>query len=484
MNPTPQSGSAQRRVSGRGLLFTYTASISALGVALFVAALRQLPSSLPDTLLFIGLVVVAELTTSAVFSPQMAFSMSSAVIFATLLQLGLLPATLVAIVGGSVMTLMMEVNDRRRDRRSGVPFLQRVLFNMGVLGLAAALAGALYLSANGRVGEVLLVSNIWPMVLAALCIEIVNAALVVGAVALQTGDPPFRLWRQNVSWAIPINIMGMIVGGGGVALGYEIAGVLGVAIFFLPLALTIYAFRLYVSRTKSHVEQLEQNIVEREQAEEQLRASLKEKEVLLQEIHHRVKNNLQIMSSLLYLQARGVEDKETLHMLMESRNRVRSMALVHEKLYQSTDLSKINFAQYVRSLGNYLLRSFGVDPGVIHLRSDVDDVFLSIDTAVPCGLIINELVSNSLQHAFPHGRSGEVGVELHSGEKGQFLLTVRDDGVGMPDDVDTAGSQSLGLQLVNTLVDQLEGTIEIDKRGGTTVLVVFKELRDRYTPKG
>jgi two-component sensor histidine kinase len=347
---------------------------------------------------------------------------------------------------------------------------------MAAFGLAVFVAGWTYVLFGGTIGRVDLISNLLPMILAVTVSELVNAALVVGAVSLQTGSPSFEIWKRNVSWAIPMNLLSMAVGGGGLALGYEIAGVLGVGVFFLPISLTIYAFRLYVSQTKAQVEELESNIAERQRAEEQLKASLSEKEVLLQEIHHRVKNNLQIMSSLLYLQSKKVHDQDSFEMFMESRNRIRSMALVHEKLYQSTNLSQINFAQYVRSLANYLFRSRGVDPNVIRLRNDVDEVYLSIDTAVPCGLIINELVSNALQHAFPDGRKGEISIEFHPAQDDKFTLTVRDDGVGFPQAADLTTAESLGLQLVNTLVNQLEGTVEYDRNGGTTVKVVFAEL--------
>jgi two-component sensor histidine kinase len=268
----------------------------------------------------------------------------------------------------------------------------------------------------------------------------------------------------------------MLVGGGGLALGYQIAGILGLVVFFLPLALTIYAFQLYVRQAKSQMEELQKNIAERQAAEEQLKASLREKEVLLQEIHHRVKNNLQIMSSLLHLQSRNVKNDELLALFQESRNRIRSMALVHEKLYQSSDLSQINLARYVRSLASYLLRSYGVDLDVIQLQIDAEDVYLRVDTAVPCGLLMNELISNSLQHAFPDGRSGEICVGIHQVEKERYMLTVRDNGVGFAPDLVLNGTGTLGLQLVDTLVDQLEGTIEYDHSDGTTITVVFAEL--------
>ena len=218
------------------------------------------------------------------------------------------------------------------------------------------------------------------------------------------------------------------------------------------------------------------DITERKRAEEQIKASLKEKEVLLKEIHHRVKNNLQVISSLLYLQSRNIEDNQTLEMFQDSQHRVRSMALVHERLYQSQDMARVDFAQYVRNLANHLFRSYGVNSNLIRLKINVDDVFLGIDTAIPFGLIINELVSNSLKHAFPDGREGEIRIGLRA-DDGEFSLVVSDNGVGFPRDLDFRDTQSLGLRLVNTLVEQLEGTIELDRSDGTAFKITFAEPR-------
>jgi len=217
-----------------------------------------------------------------------------------------------------------------------------------------------------------------------------------------------------------------------------------------------------------------EDVTGRRRAEAQLRTSLREKEVLLQEIHHRVKNNLQVISSLLYLQSRSVEDESVLAVLQDSRSRVRSMALVHEKLYESPDLAHIDFADYVRTLVDHLIQSYEVDMRAIRLRVNVAKVLLGIDTAIPCGLIIHELVSNALKHAFPQGGGGEIHIEL-SREDNRFTLTVSDNGVGLPEGMDFRNSGSLGLQLVNTLVEQLEGTIELDRSEGTRFTIVFVE---------
>jgi two-component sensor histidine kinase len=226
-------------------------------------------------------------------------------------------------------------------------------------------------------------------------------------------------------------------------------------------------------------------------AEEQIKLSLQEKEVLLKEIHHRVKNNLQVISSLLSLQSKGVEDQSALELFRESRDRIRSMALIHEKLYRSQDLARIDFSEYIRSLAAYLVRSYRGSSGPVALKVNADDVLLGIDTAVPCGLIINELISNSLKHAFPPNgdkpaavdalvdaptvKEGEIRVELCSDQDHQQQLTliVGDNGVGFPEGLDFRETESLGMQLVNTLVGQLDGTVELYCNGGTQFKITF-----------
>jgi PAS domain S-box-containing protein len=213
------------------------------------------------------------------------------------------------------------------------------------------------------------------------------------------------------------------------------------------------------------------DITERKRAEEAIRTSLQQKELLLKEIHHRVKNNLQVISSLLSLQSELVKDKEVLGVLRESQSRVRSLALIHQKLYSSGDLAKVDFARYVESFVAELFRMYDVNPRRIASKLDLDNVSLDIDTAMPCGLIVNELVVNCLKHAFKVGPKddgqGEISVGLHPWEHGGFTLTVRDNGVGLPKGLDTRRTQSLGLQLVDGLTAQLRGTIEHSSGPGT-----------------
>ncbi len=208
--------------------------------------------------------------------------------------------------------------------------------------------------------------------------------------------------------------------------------------------------------------------IERKRAEEELRTSLKEKEVLLKEIHHRVKNNLQVISSLLLLQSKQIKGKKNIELFKESQNRVKSMALIHEKLYQSQDLASIDFREYLNTLIVGLFRSYQARSGHIDLKLDVDDISLGVDTAIPCGLIINELVSNSLKHAFPNGHEGEVRVALHPINKKDVELVISDNGVGIPKDLDFRQTNSLGLHLVTILAeDQLDGEIKLSRDKGT-----------------
>ena len=217
------------------------------------------------------------------------------------------------------------------------------------------------------------------------------------------------------------------------------------------------------------------DITERKYAEEQINNSLKEKEVLLQEIHHRVKNNMQVISSLLNLQARYIKDKKTAEMFKESQNRIKSMALVHEKLYQSKDFANIDFSEYVRTLTNYLFRNYKISSSKIELKMDVKNVSIGVDHAIPCGLIINELVSNSIKHGFLGKKQGEIKIKLHSSGKNDIKLIISDNGIGLPADPDIKRSESLGLHLVNLIVeDQLQGRIKLNRAHGTEFQIQFR----------
>ncbi len=221
------------------------------------------------------------------------------------------------------------------------------------------------------------------------------------------------------------------------------------------------------------------DITDRKWAEDQIHASLEEKEVLLKEIHHRVKNNLQVISSLLKLQAGYIKDDRILEVFKESQNRVRAMALIHEKLYQSDDLAKTDFAEYVRSLVTDLFRSYSVSSRLIKLNVQVENVRLSIDTAIPCGLIINELISNSLKYAFSPGQAGEITIHLSSKTEDYYTLIVQDNGSGLPTDLNFRNTRSLGLQLVCSLTKQLHGTIDLECQHGAVFKITFAEQKQK-----
>ena len=218
------------------------------------------------------------------------------------------------------------------------------------------------------------------------------------------------------------------------------------------------------------------DITQRKNAENQIKSSLNEKKILLQEIHHRVKNNMQIISSLLNLQTRYVNDEEAVNILKESQNRVKSMAMIHEKLYQSKDLSHINFDDYIQSLVSNLFYSYNKEKTDIKPIFKVDNLSLNIDTAVPCGLIISELVSNSLKYAFPPETEGEILISLKLMDD-KYELIIRDNGMGMPVDIDFNKLETLGLLLVNTLTEQLDGEITIIRDKGTEFIIRFEEQK-------
>jgi PAS domain S-box-containing protein len=219
--------------------------------------------------------------------------------------------------------------------------------------------------------------------------------------------------------------------------------------------------------------ELERRVDARTQA---LAASLREKEVLLKEVHHRVKNNLQVISSLLNLQAQRVDDPRVRAMLDESRDRVYAIAVVHQKLYQSKDLSRIPFDEYVRELVDNLLHSLGCDRRIT-VTIDACDVRLPVDIAVPCGLIVSELVTNALKHAFPDGRAGELRISIRRTDDGRIELVVADDGIGLPETLDPQRTRSLGLDLVVTFAEQLDAELDIRRQPGTAFTLRFRDDR-------
>lgn len=217
------------------------------------------------------------------------------------------------------------------------------------------------------------------------------------------------------------------------------------------------------------------DITDRKKAEEDLIKSLKEKEILLREVHHRVKNNMQIISSLLNLQSQYVHEPKTRDILMDSQGRIKSMSMVHEELYHSPDLSSIKFKEYVEKLVSNIFFSNGVNMNLIHLIINIEEQEIDMDTALPLGLIINEIVTNSIKYAFPGEERGEISIELKSGDQ-ESVLTLADDGIGLPLNIKLDNTNTLGLQMVNNLIKQLDGNLKLDRTNGTKYEITFHEL--------
>ena len=217
------------------------------------------------------------------------------------------------------------------------------------------------------------------------------------------------------------------------------------------------------------------DLTERKQAEQQMKEALRREALLRREIHHRVKNNLQVISSLLFLQSSHVTDPATLEILRESQGRARAIALIHEKLYHSADLARIDVCDYVGQLARDLFHAYGVSPETVSLEIHAEGVSLGIDVAIPCGLILNELVSNALKHGLPAGRKGAICIELQPTSPGSFMLSVGDNGAGLPADFDLQTTKTLGLKLVSDLARQLGGAVAFERNHGTAVKITFVE---------
>jgi len=219
------------------------------------------------------------------------------------------------------------------------------------------------------------------------------------------------------------------------------------------------------------------DVTERKIAEEKIKASLKEKELLLKEIHHRVKNNMAVISSLLGLQADTFDDPRFVKALKNSQNRIRSMVLVHEKLYKAGDFSRIDFADYTRGLVGHIAQFSNMKKHTVSVAIEAGDILLGIDLSIPCGLIINELVTNAFKHAFPQDQDGKIDIRMQRIKQDKFYrLMVSDNGVGLPPHIDINSTTSFGLHLVNLLTQQLGGTLEIEREKGTAINITFPAL--------
>jgi len=219
---------------------------------------------------------------------------------------------------------------------------------------------------------------------------------------------------------------------------------------------------------------LKDSLTENEISNEKIARSLEEKEVLFREIHHRVKNNMQIVSSLLNIQSQNIEDKKYKDLFIDSQNRILSMSFIHEKLYQSENFAQINFKEYINEIVSNIFSSYSQNTN-IKIDIDVDDIQINMDYAVPCGLIINELVTNSFKYAFPDGRQGKIQISAKSNDNNMIQLSISDDGIGIPKDLDIRNTKSLGLDLVTSIAEgQLQGEIILNREKGTEFQINFR----------
>jgi two-component sensor histidine kinase len=225
------------------------------------------------------------------------------------------------------------------------------------------------------------------------------------------------------------------------------------------------------------------DVTARLHAAEKINRTLQEKEVLLREVHHRVKNNLQVICSMLRLQERNLHDETLLQGLRDCRERVHAMAMIHDQLHRAKDFSNLNLGEYIRNLAASLFSSYGVDSARVGLSLDIEDVPVTVDTAVPCGLIVSELVSNSLRHAFPDGRQGSISLGLHAGPGGAVELAIADDGCGFPENPPPTEIRSLGLWLVDLLAEQIGASVERSTTPGTRYLFVLVGQASPPVPK-
>ncbi len=220
--------------------------------------------------------------------------------------------------------------------------------------------------------------------------------------------------------------------------------------------------------------ELERKEKKRREAEEYLKKSLAEKEILLREVHHRVKNNMQIISSILRMQSRNIDDPRLKEVLQESQNRIHSMALIHENLYNNKTLSDIKFSSYIKSLSGNIARTYASQQASVNFDYQIDDAYLPMDIAIPCGLIINELISNSFKYAFADKSTGTISIHFKHIIEDQFQLIVSDNGIGIPDKIDITKTKSLGMKILQKLVQQIEGELKYDFSNGTKFTIIFK----------
>ena len=486
--------SGSRRIWAVNPLQIYTAVISGFGLILLAWALSQVVWLWPQVLLFVLIIVLTESTTSNVFTSQLAFSMSNVVIVATLLLLGAWSAVVVAAMGGLSTTLVTDIARKRLTEPSNAPpFIQRALFNMAAHSVPTLVAGSLYLILRGRVGDVAHLTNLFPIVFVAIVYELLNVALVVGAVAIQTRQAPYRICLQNISWAIPIDILTMSIGGSGLALGYQLAGGLGLAVFLLPIVLTIYSFRLYVERTKVQMTRLEETINERteelQQANEELKRLDQIKTGFFSMINHEMRTPLSAIlgyAEILQLKASLRESElEMVYFIEESG--LRLLGMVNNIL----DISRLEDGQ-LSLFPKKVPLSPAIDGALNYFKPTIDKRHLEVDLELPdnlpdiygdperVGQILLNIVGNAVKYT-PDTGLITIAVQHHQNSE-MLEVSISDTGVGIPgdllpyifdrfsraerDEIRYVAGTGLGLSIAKGLVEAHGGEILVESHEG------------------
>lgn len=468
-------------------LRVYTGLISFGGVCLLLWAVPGIANLSLEVYSFIALALLAELTTTEALAPQLAFNISSAVYLATLLLFGVRPATLSAMLGGIVATLVIEVARRAQGRPTQVSILQRTMFNMSSLGLAMLVAGRAFEAFGGRVGVVVQLSTAGPMVVAAFCMEMINAVIVVKAVALQTKMSALQVWRQNIAWALPIHLLTMLIGGGCLALGYQVADWLAIAVFFLPIALTIYSFRPYIRETRAQMAHLEEMVAKRtldlQQSNDELRQLDRLKMRFFSVVNHEMRNPLHSILGytelLLLNQDLSPDQRSMLKAISQGGERL--LDLVNNIL----DMSRLEDGRLTIVPQSLAVRTI-IDRAVSELRPAAERKHITVTVEVPENLphvmadpkralqVLLNLLRNAISYT---PETGEVTVSArHLEAETMVEIAVADTGIGIPADqlpevltlgrVERAGAQQtigtgLGLYIANGLVKAHGGTMSV-----------------------
>ena len=490
-----QSTPPKTNFFSRYVLDVYIWSIAFLGVLLVIESIIITYPLDIYILIFVGLVAFAEiLTQSNLFAPEMVFSISSAVTFATLMLFGPYVAAIAAGCGGITLAIILQLfNTRGRKRQSSL--MQRIFFNMAAFSIPAAVAGWVYIGLGGDVGRVDVLSNTMPVVLAAITLEFVNAILVIGAVAIQTHLTLIQVWQRNVSWTIPIDILTMAVGGWGMAYAFEIARYVGLMVFFVPIAMTIYAVRLYVEQTKQQMDKLEQTVEERtadlRKAYEELKQLDQTKTAFFSIVNHEMRSPLTAIigyAGLLLRDDTLSEDQYYQVSAIESNSK-RIIELVNNIL----DIARIEDGKLRITPGDtFILPLVYEAVKTIHPMADKKKITINVDTDIGSdamvyadGKRIEQVIINLLSNAVkytPETGSVQVTAQI-SAEEQMLKVEVIDNGVGIPmkvlpvifdrfsraerDDIRGISGTGLGLAIVKGVVEAHHGKVWADSIEGS-----------------